>query len=104
MPDLVFFPPDRAEISVACRSGDSLLQAALLNGVDGFKAECSGMAICATCHVYVSPTAPVNPIDEIENETLELAAAERTPESRLACQIQVTDEMDGLHIRIPEFQ
>lgn len=104
MPNLVFYSPNGTAKSVNCQTGDTLLQAALLNGVDGFKAECSGMAICATCHVYIPATAAIKAIDDIEDETLDLAVAERTPESRLACQIDVTDEMEGLRIRIPEIQ
>lgn len=106
MPKLTFRLHDGFEMPVYGHSGDSLLQTALLTGVGGFKGECSGMAICATCHVYIPAisAAGVNPISEVENETLELAVAERTAESRLACQIEVTDGMDGLLIRVPEVQ
>lgn len=106
MPKLTFRSHNGFEVHVIGKPGDSLLQTALLKGIDGFKGECSGMAICATCHIYISADSAVrvHPMNDDENETLELAAAERTSESRLACQIEVSERMDGMLIKVPDVQ
>jgi 2Fe-2S ferredoxin len=84
-------------------SGTSVMQSALTNRVEGILAECGGYCMCATCHVYVDPAF----IDRIpaakENEKfmLSIAAEGPQPNSRLSCQIKMTDELDGLIVRLP---
>jgi 2Fe-2S ferredoxin len=86
-------------------SGLSVMQGAVGNGVRGIIGECGGAASCATCHVYVDP-AWINKVGE-KNET-EQALLEEVcdpqPNSRLSCQISVTDELDGLVVRLPPKQ
>ena len=76
-----------------------MMEAALDNSVVGIVAECSGACACATCHAYVvEPWFDKLPeVSELEDTMLEMVA-ERQPNSRLACQIRMTDELDGIEI------
>jgi ferredoxin, 2Fe-2S len=86
--------------------GQSLMQAAVSAGVRGIVGECGGSAMCATCHVYVDEAfadrlpAPL----ETELEMLECTASERMTNSRLSCQIKLSNALDGLVVRLPERQ
>ena len=87
-------------------AGTSVMQAALANSVAGIVAECGGNLSCATCHVYVDPAlaGSLPPPDGYEAEMLDFTAAGRRPESRLCCQLVVTEELDGLVVTVPETQ
>lgn len=91
--------------SVDVVPGRSVMEAAVKNGVSGIQADCGGACACATCHVYVDANwkdrtgAP----SEMEGEMLEWVD-NRSAESRLSCQIKVTNALDGLVVRIPESQ
>ncbi|MER6561577.1 2Fe-2S iron-sulfur cluster-binding protein [Streptomyces sp. NPDC001027] len=106
MPTVIFQLPDGTERKVTAESGTVLMQAAVANGVQGIVAECGGNASCATCHVYVATVQSelVGPPNEVEDEMLDFTAAERRPTSRLSCQIQLTDPLDGLVVGVPEEQ
>jgi 2Fe-2S ferredoxin len=82
------------------------MAAALKNGIDGILAECGGVCMCSTCHVYVDEKffAKLPPAQDTEEAVLEIAAEERKPTSRLSCQIKVTNDLDGLIVRLPERQ
>lgn len=86
-------------------SGLSVMEGAIDNNVPGIEAECGGACSCATCHVYVD-TAWIevtgNP-GHLEEDMLE-SAMDLQNNSRLSCQIKVTDELDGLIVRMPELQ
>lgn len=84
----------------------SLMQLATANLVPGIEASCGGYCSCATCHVYVDPewADRLPPISDDENDLLDGAAAERLPNSRLSCQIQLSDKLDGITITIPDRQ
>ena len=86
--------------------GTSVMQAAVLNGVEGIVAECGGSCMCATCHVYVreDQLAMTPPMAEDEDAMLEGTASPRRPNSRLSCQLVVSPEMDGLVVYTPETQ
>lgn len=86
--------------------GDTVMEAAIKNGIDGIVAECGGACMCATCHVYVDEAFldRLDPMDETEAEMLNATASERRPNSRLSCQIKVTKALDGLIVRTPETQ
>ena len=79
--------------------------AAVDNSVPGIDADCGGFCSCATCHVYVSPQwlERVGPAGPAEDEMLSLTP-DRKENSRLACQIEITAELDGLTVTTPEFQ
>ncbi len=81
------------------------MENAVRNGVPGIEAECGGACACATCHVYVDEnwTETVGPPEPMEEDMLDFGYDVR-PNSRLSCQIQVSDELDGLVVGVPERQ
>ena len=85
--------------------GLSVMQGAVTNRVRGIIGECGGCCSCATCHVYVDPVwlGRVGEISEMEEVMLE-EVIDQEPNSRLSCQIRVTDELDGLIVRLPKKQ
>ena len=96
---------DGASRQVDVRTGLSVMEGAKMNGVDGIDADCGGGCSCGTCHVFVDPAwlERVGPRTPIEEATIEFADGV-LPNSRLSCQIKVTDELDGLVVRLPESQ
>ncbi|HWJ73926.1 MAG TPA: 2Fe-2S iron-sulfur cluster-binding protein [Kaistia sp.] len=106
MPRVTYLAPSGDAHSVDVRAGDSVMQGAIANGIDGIVAECGGSASCATCHVYVDEAflPLVGEISPVEDEMLDFAASERQPNSRLGCQIAVTARLDGLVVTLPERQ
>lgn len=96
---------DGASHEIEVRAGTTVMQAAVDNMIDGIVAECGGSCSCATCHCYVDE-AWVNripPASGMEKDMLE-CVLEPQPNSRLSCQIVVTQALDGLVIRLPESQ
>ena len=95
-----------AETALDVEDGDSVMFAAVQNGLVGITGECGGVLSCATCHVYVAPEwiDKVGVAELDEDDMLEVAAAERRSSSRLGCQIIVTPELDGLVVEIPAEQ
>lgn len=93
------------EYPVEVAPGRSLMQAAVSNGVPGIDADCGGSCSCATCHVYVDEQwlAKVGEANPTEDAMLSLST-DRKDNSRLSCQIQVTEELEGLIVTTPEFQ
>jgi 2Fe-2S ferredoxin len=86
--------------------GESVMAAAVKNGVPGIVAECGGNCSCATCHVYVGEDFArlVGGPGDMEEDLLDMAVSERRDTSRLSCQIRVTEELDGLTVEIPPEQ
>ena len=87
--------------------GDSVMEGAIKNGVDGIAAECGGTCQCGTCHVYVEEEFldRLPPIQEDESAMLvDFTACARRPNSRLSCHLLVTREFDGLIVHTPETQ
>jgi len=85
--------------------GLSLMRAAIDNNVPGIDADCGGQCACATCHVYVDAAweAHTGARTTMENDMLNFAAVTQA-NSRLACQIPITDALDGLVVTMPEGQ
>ena len=83
--------------------GSTVMEGAIDNDVPGIVAECGGACACATCHVYVHETwaGRLEPLSEMEDSMLDAAIA-RQPNSRLSCQIEVTDERDGLIVQVAQ--
>jgi ferredoxin, 2Fe-2S len=96
----------QARRTLACQTGQSLMQAAVYANVAGIEADCGGLMTCATCHVYVhEPWASLLPAPgPDERGMLEFTAAPRRPGSRLSCQIQLTEALDGLTVDLPDSQ
>lgn len=104
MPNITFIEADGREFSVDANNGDTLMQAAVDNMIDGILAECGGACSCATCHCYIDDAwfERVGAPQQIEQEMID--ALDSKPTSRLSCQVMVTDELDGLVVRLPESQ
>jgi 2Fe-2S ferredoxin len=86
--------------------GISVMQAALNHKVAGILGECGGNCMCATCHVYVEEPflARIPPAKDNEKFMLSIAAEGPATNSRLSCQIKMTDELDGIVVRLPAKQ
>ncbi|HET8596207.1 MAG TPA: 2Fe-2S iron-sulfur cluster-binding protein [Castellaniella sp.] len=106
MPTINYVLKDETIKQVDSQNGTSIMEAAILNNVDGIEAECGGSCSCATCHVYVSEAfmGLLPPPDAMEDELLDGTAAERRPNSRLSCQLSMSDALDGIVVQIPETQ
>jgi 2Fe-2S ferredoxin len=102
MPKVTYIGPDGTETTLDAREGDSVMETATKNGVRGIVAECGGACSCATCHVYVNDEfmGAVGGVNDLEDDMLDGAMAERKPNSRLSCQIKMTSDLDGLTVRI----
>jgi len=102
MPRVVFMLPDGTSRAVEGEAGLTAMHAALDAAVPGITADCYGDCACATCHVQVDDAwaARLAPPNAEERSMLE-DAADRSPESRLACQIPLSDATDGIVLRVP---
>ena len=91
--------------TVEAQPGSTVMETALREGVPGIEAECGGACACATCHVYVAPewTEIVGKPEQMEEDMLDFAFEVR-PNSRLSCQIKVTEALDGLVVTTPPRQ
>jgi 2Fe-2S ferredoxin len=105
MAKIHFIEHNGTERVVDAQPGESVMEAAISNGVPGIDADCGGACACATCHVFVDENwlDKVGPVQDCEDGMLSVSN-DRRPNSRLACQIQVSDELDGLVVTTPEFQ
>jgi len=105
MGTITFIEHDGTEHNVAIDAGSSLMQTAMDNLIPGIDADCGGECACGTCHVIVSKEwfAGTGNANEDETQMLDMTP-EREDTSRLACQIEITEAMDGMVIRLPEFQ
>jgi ferredoxin, 2Fe-2S len=105
MPKVTFIQPDGAAQTFDAENGKSLMQVAVDNMVKGIIGECGGSCSCATCHLYVDEPwrSKLLPPDAQEQGMLE-GAIEPMADSRLSCQIEIRDELDGLTARIPAGQ
>lgn len=98
--------PARPAATFSSKTGQSLMEAAVHENLQGIAADCGGLMTCATCHVYVDEAwaAKLPPPSSDELGMLEFTAAPRRPTSRLACQIELTPELDGLTVELPPTQ
>src|SRR5436309_13449466 len=94
---------DAQRVHVA--AGTSVMQAAVNKGFDEVPAQCGGACACGTCHVYIDDAwlDKLQPANEGEKEMIEFLE-NAAPNSRLSCQISVTDALDGLVVHLPESQ
>ncbi|NCF43979.1 MAG: 2Fe-2S iron-sulfur cluster binding domain-containing protein [Proteobacteria bacterium] len=105
MPKITFIEHNGTQHTVDAEVGKSVMQAAMDNLVPGIDADCGGECSCATCHVMVNTEwlAKTGGANEAENSMLDLNP-ERADNSRLSCQMMVSDDLDGLIVDLPEFQ
>ena len=106
MPKITYISHQGDTYQIDVPAGDSVMEGAVRNGIDGIVAECGGSCLCATCHVYVEEQflPLLGPIGEEQDAMLDSTACERRSNSRLSCQIQVKPALDGLTVRMPEYQ
>ena len=106
MPKVTYLQHDGTESTIELSIGSSLMQGAMLENIEGIEAECGGCCMCATCHVYVQEPhlAKLPEPEDIELEMLEETAAERRENSRLSCQLMMSEELDGVVLQLPETQ
>ncbi|MEP3245591.1 MAG: 2Fe-2S iron-sulfur cluster-binding protein [Sneathiella sp.] len=106
MVQITFKTADGNEIQVNGTVGDNVMETAVSHDIDEILGECGGSMMCATCHCYVDEafSSIVGGQNNGESEMLESAASEVTINSRLSCQIILTEMMDGLIIHLPEDQ
>lgn len=105
MAKITYITHDGTKFEVEAENGSTVMENAIKNSVPGIDAECGGACACATCHVYVDDawTEKTGEAEAMEEDMLDFAYDVR-PASRLSCQIKVTDNLDGLVVRVPEKQ
>ncbi len=101
MPRITYFDPAGARHDLDVDPGSTVMEGAIDNNVPGVVAECGGACACATCHVYVEHDwlPKLAPVSEMEDAMLD-SALSRQLNSRLSCQIEVADEIDGLIVHV----
>ena len=105
MPKITYIDHSGKERTVDVPAGWTVMEGAVKNRVPGIDADCGGACACATCHVYVDPEwLPKLPARQDMEEQMLDFAIELKPNSRLSCQIKVSDALDGLIVRMPESQ
>ncbi len=105
MPKITYITSDETVYEVDAENGATVMEAAIQNQVPGIEAECGGACACATCHVYIEPPfmETVGDPEPMEEDMLDFGYDVR-PNSRLSCQIRVSDELDGMVVRVPSRQ
>ena len=105
MPQITFIEADGSVAKVDAKSGRSLMRVAVDANVSGIAADCGGCMNCATCHVYVEPDwlGRTGERNDMEQSMLSFAAVTQD-NSRLSCQIEISDALDGLVVRLPNGQ
>ena len=103
MVTITFVQPDGTSQTIKARPGDSVMQAAVSNNIDGIIAECGGSLSCSTCHCYIDAGwhEQTGAASETERDMLDFTEVEATNLSRLACQIELSAMLDGLVVYIP---
>ena len=103
---ITYVEPSGNAVTVNVAEGRSLMQGATANGVNGILAECGGCCACGTCHCYVDPARLPDLPEPTDAELamLDTVAAERLPNSRLACQIKASAALEGLMVVVPDTQ
>jgi 2Fe-2S ferredoxin len=105
MAKITFIEHNGTARTVEAENGSTVMEAAIRNSVPGIEAECGGACACATCHVYVDEAwqgvvgSPAPPEEDMRDLAFDVRA-----NSRLSCQIKVSDALDGLVVRTPERQ
>ena len=105
MVTITYMAHDGTTSEASAEIGSTVMQTAVDNGIDGIVAECGGNCSCATCHCYVDEAwwdvvGEANPMEK----ALLPFAIDPHDNSRLGCQIEITEQMDGLVLRLPKTQ
>ena len=102
MPQICFKQKDGSSVTVEANSDTTLMYEALRYGIAGIIGECGGSCMCATCHIHLKNPEKfgLSGISEMEEAMLELEGVDITADSRLACQIEITPQLDGLTVTV----
>jgi 2Fe-2S ferredoxin len=105
MAKITFIDSGGTARTVEGETGSTVMETAIKNGVPEIEAECGGACACSTCHLYIDEAwmEKVGEPSPMEADMLDFAF-EVKPNSRLSCQIKVTDELDGLVATTPSRQ
>jgi 2Fe-2S ferredoxin len=103
MPVITFIEFDGTEHQVDADDGMSVMETAMKYNIPGIDADCGGSAVCGTCHCFVESAGQLPAIDPTEESMLGLRP-DRAENSRLSCQLRVSDAMGDMVVRLPEFQ
>ena len=105
MPKITFIDAAGTSRDVDAKAGTSIMEAAVQNMIPGIDADCGGACACATCHVYVAEgwADKLKAKDDMEDSMLDFAE-DVQENSRLSCQILMSDELDGITVSTPEAQ
>ncbi len=106
MAKITYIEHDGTPHEVDVPLGLTVMEGARDNNIPGIEADCGGACACSTCHVYVDPAwiDRLPPRQAMEEDMLDFAWEPDPDTSRLTCQIRVTDDLDGLVVRMPEKQ
>ena len=105
MPKITYIEHDGKSHEIEVANGLSVMEGAVQNNIPGIDADCGGSCACATCHVYVDEKwfIKLPKKDSAEEDMLDMAF-EPKKFSRLSCQLTVTNELDGLVVKMPSKQ
>lgn len=105
MGKVTYIQPDGTKNQVELENGATVMEGAVQNGVAGIDADCGGACACATCHVYIDSawTDKTGKPNDMEEGMLDFAS-EVKDESRLSCQITMSDDIDGIVVYLPQKQ
>ncbi|MFL2889493.1 MAG: 2Fe-2S iron-sulfur cluster-binding protein [Pelagibacteraceae bacterium] len=105
MPKITYIDNLKNSKTINVENGLSVMEGAIQNNISGIDADCGGSMACATCHIYVEEKW-LNKIPKAEEAEVDMIdmAFEPKKNSRLSCQIIITDELDGLTVTTPEKQ
>ncbi len=105
MPKITYIEHKGKSHTLEVANGLTVMEGAVQNNIPGIDADCGGSCACATCHVYVDEKwFDKLPKKEISEEDMLDMAFELKPLSRLSCQLTVSDELDGLVVKMPSKQ
>ena len=105
MPKIIYIEFSGKEHHIEMPVGYSIMEGAVKNSIPGIDADCGGSCACATCHVYVDEKfiKKIPKAKESEQDMIDFAVNPKN-NSRLSCQLMITDELDGIVVRMPEKQ
>ena len=105
MPKITYIDSSGNKKTVEVAKGLTVMEGAIQNKIPEIDADCGGGMACATCHVYVKEEwfNKLNKAEDAEQDMLDMAF-EPKKNSRLSCQIVVSDELDGLVVTTPPKQ
>ena len=105
MAKIIYTTNNNQKFELEVQNGLTVMEGAVQNDVPGIDADCGGGMACATCHVYVKQEwfNKLNKTEDAEQDMIDMAFEPKN-NSRLSCQLIVSDELDGLEVNIPSKQ